>query len=108
MAPLRVGFVGFDKVTALDLVGPAEAFASVLVPQSNGQSQRGYEVIIIGLTRQPFVAESGIALHPHITLQGAPKLDTLVIPGGKGLRDARTNQTIAKWVKRRAAQTRRI
>jgi hypothetical protein len=28
MNPKRIGFLGFDGMTALDLVGPAEAFAS--------------------------------------------------------------------------------
>ena len=27
MAPLRIGFLGYEQANALDLVGPAEAFA---------------------------------------------------------------------------------
>lgn len=108
MTPLRVGFIGFNGLNALDLVGPAEAFTTAAVGQANGKSQSGYEVLVLGLTRRSFTAESGIAFHPHTTLQAAPKLDTLIIPGGQGLRRPRINQAIAKWVKRRASQTRRI
>src|SRR6202011_3763539 len=35
-------------------------------------------------------------------------LDTLIVPGGRGLRDAQTNVAIVKWLKAKAAQTRRI
>jgi transcriptional regulator GlxA family with amidase domain len=108
MTPLRIGFIGFDELNALDLVGPAEAFTTALVGQANGKSRSGYEVLVVGLTRRPFFAESGIAFYPHTTLQAAPKLDTLIIPGGKGLRRPHINPAIAKWLKRKAAQTRRI
>jgi transcriptional regulator GlxA family with amidase domain len=108
MEPLRVGFVGFDQLNALDLVGPAEAFANAVVETANGKSSNGYEVLIIGLTSRTFVAESGVVFHPHTTLQAAPKLDTIIIPGGKGLREPRINRAVASWVKARAAKTRRI
>jgi hypothetical protein len=28
MTPLRIGFIGYEQANALDLAGPAEAFAS--------------------------------------------------------------------------------
>ena len=108
MTPLRVGFIGFDNLNALDLVGPAEAFTTALVDQANAQSRSGYEVLVVGLTHRPFFAESGVVFHSHTTLQAAPKLDTLIIPGGKGLRRPGVNHAIAKWVKRKAGHTRRI
>lgn len=108
MRPLRVGFVGFDQLNALDLVGPAEAFATAFLNSGNDQSRSCYQVSVLGLTRQPFVAESGVCFYPDTTLRAAPKLDTLIIPGGKGLRETDANKTIARWIKTRAAQTRRI
>jgi transcriptional regulator GlxA family with amidase domain len=86
MAPLRVGFIGYEQANALDLVGPAEAFASAFRANGKGKLERCYEVSIIGLTRRSFVAESGIVFQPTSTLETAPKLDTLIIPGGCGLR----------------------
>lgn len=107
-APLRIGFVGFDQLTALDLVGPAEAFSSAMVKQRDGKLGNVYEVFVLGLTSKPFIAESGITFHPRTTLQAAPKLDTIVIPGGSGLRRPDVNKEVARWLKARAAQTRRI
>jgi transcriptional regulator GlxA family with amidase domain len=108
MNPKRIGFLGFDGMTALDLVGPAEAFTIAAINEDKGELRRCYEVLTIGLTSQPFVAESGIVLHPHKTLRTAPALDTLVIPGGSGLRRTETNAKVTAWVKSCAGQIRRI
>lgn len=107
-APLRVGFIGYEQANALDLVGPAEAFASAFRDNGKGKLERCYEVFIIGLTKRSFVAESGIVFHPTSTLETAPKLDTLIIPGGCGLRVANVNRRIVEWVLERAKTTRRI
>jgi transcriptional regulator GlxA family with amidase domain len=106
--PLRLGLVGFNQVNALDLVGPAEAFTSALIRGPNRQSKNGYQVLIIGLSRRPFVAESGVIFQPHATLLTAPKLDTIIIPGGKGLREVETNRAVVRWISTRSARTRRV
>src|SRR5215468_10245717 len=107
MAIRRVGILGFEGVMALDLVGPFDAFSSALI-EDGGQQSNCYEVIVIGLTDQSFYAESGVIFNPHKTIQNAPFLDTLIIPGGKGLRVPTTQQAVAEWVSKRAAKTRRI
>lgn len=67
-----------------------------------------YETLIIGLTQRPFVSESGVVFVPHKTIANAPVLDTLVIPGGKGLRVPETQKRAADWIRSREAVTRRI
>ena len=103
-----MGIIGFDGLNALDLIGPAEAFATAQNEEANRSSKDAYEVIVIGLSRRRFAAESGVAFHPHTSLQAAPKLDTIIIPGGRGLRRPDVNLTVANWIKTRAPQTRRI
>lgn len=106
--PKRIGLLLFDEITALDVVGPMEAFATARMP-SNGRSKRKcYELLTIGLTKKDVIAESGLILRPSTTLAECPRLDTIVIPGGKGLREARTNRIVANWIKSRATTTRRI
>jgi transcriptional regulator GlxA family with amidase domain len=104
MAPLRVGFLGYEHLNALDVVGPAEAFASAV--REDGQSC--YAVCVIGLTRRPLVAESGIVFQPTHTIETVRKLDTLVVPGGAGIRDPEINRKAARWVASRAEETRRV
>ena len=59
-----VGLLGYEKANALDLVGPAEAFASAFRDDGKGKLERCYEVSIIGLTRRSFTTESGIVFQP--------------------------------------------
>ena len=107
MKPLRVGLLAFPGVMALDLVGPFDAFTAA-ADEGRSQTTRRYEVVIIGLTRQPFVSESGVVFKPHRTIANAPALDTLIIPGGSGLRVPETQRKAAEWISSRASKTRRI
>ncbi len=107
MTTKRIGIVGFDGVTALDLVGPAEAFAAAPSAEHAAQN-RCYEIAILGLTRRKFVAESGVAFTPDSDVQSAASLDTLIIPGGAGLRRGDTASRVAAFVKQVRPRVRRI
>lgn len=98
----------FEGITALDVAGPMEAFALARVPSGDLSLSSGYDLVTIGLTRKPVVAESGLILKPRTTLAECPRLDTLIVPGGRGLRQARTNRIVANWIRSRATTTRRI
>jgi transcriptional regulator GlxA family with amidase domain len=108
MKSRRIGLLGFDGVMALDLVGPIDAFSSAVIEGPGGAVRRCYDISVIGLTQKPFVSESGIVFQPHTTLRNVPAVDTLVIPGGRGLRVPETQAAIAEWVKARAGKIRRI
>jgi transcriptional regulator GlxA family with amidase domain len=94
----RVGLIAFDGITALDLVGPADAF---------GCAQE-YELIVLSASGPRCRAESGVELAAKCQLESAPPLDTLIIPGGHGLRAPETNRRVASFVKGRARRIRRI
>ena len=108
MTPHRVGFIGYEQANALDLAGPAEAFASAFRDSGKGKLERCYEVVIIGLTKRPFRTESGLVFSPGTTLGAAPKLDTLIVPGGCGLRVPEVNRKVTGWILERARTTRRV
>ena len=102
MKPIRVGIVGFDQMTALDLVGPMDAFAQADTPKSP------YEIFVIGITERPFTAHSGLIVKPHYSLKTAPAMDTLMIAGGKGSRIPETNRIISDWLRVQAPKCRRV
>jgi transcriptional regulator GlxA family with amidase domain len=108
ITPKRIGVVGFDNVTASHLTAPADAFMSATLDTGYGGRVRCYEVCIIGLTGEPFRAESGITFTPQRTLETAPEFDTIIIPGGTGLRQPTVNSQVCDWIVSRAASTRRI
>lgn len=103
----RIGIILFDGITALDLVGPADAFGSAQQGPASAP-QPAYEVVVVGVSSRACVAESGVKLTPDCTLEQAPPLDTLVVPGGSGLREPEINRKVASFVKRRAARVRRV
>lgn len=101
-SPRRIGFLLFDGLTALDLVGPMDAFAAA------SAGKKTYELVTIGLRRNAVTAESGLVFKPGVTFSDCPRLDTLVVPGGAGLRRPGPNAIIAAWIKQRAPAIRRI
>src|SRR4029077_6401557 len=68
----------------------------------------GYETSIIGITARSFVSESGVTFTPHRTFADQSEIDTLIIPGGPGLRQVAISSRVAEWVCRRAPRIRRI
>lgn len=107
MKPRRVAFLAFDGVNALDLTGPSEVFASALV-ESGSASRPGYSISILGLKGREVRSESGLLLKPHQSLSARLDIDTLIVPGGNGLRVPSVNARVAKWIRERAPKIRRI
>lgn len=108
LAPKRIGLVGFDNVTASHLAGPADAFAAAALDDGYGNSILCYEVWTVGLTAASFKTESGSILKPQSSLRAAPEFDTIIIPGGSGLRSPEINRAVADWILKRAETTRRF
>jgi transcriptional regulator GlxA family with amidase domain len=54
------------------------------------------------------VTESGLIFQPATTIGAAPKLDTLIVPGGCGLRLPEINRKVSAWIAQRAKTTRRV
>ena len=107
-SPIRVGFIGFDGINAIDLSGPVEAFASATELEAEAGAPHRYQTVVLGLSKRPFVSDSGIVFRPHRTLAAAPPLDTLIIPGGSGLRRPETQAAVAAWLRANAKGIRRV
>jgi transcriptional regulator GlxA family with amidase domain len=74
----------------------------------SGQTHPCYEVVLLGLSGKCFRAESGVVFQPHSSLSDAPPLDTVIIPGGEGVRIGKAAEPIANWISRKARRIRRI
>lgn len=105
----RIGIIGFEGVNAVDVVGPLEVFATAgRADCTSRHSQGGYQTLLIGADRGPFLAESGARFVPDVSLDEAPQLDTVIVPGGWGLREPSTNEAVSVWLRSRAAGIRRV
>ena len=102
MNPKRIGFLGFEGVAASELTRAADVLAAATLDGGYGNRISCYHVRTIGFTSECFHAESGIAFWPDSTLETVSKLDTIVIPGGDGLRQSLVSERIADWILARA------
>ncbi len=100
----RIGILAFDDVEVLDLAGPFE----VLSVASRVAVRRGldrtppFEVVIVGRALA-VTARGGLQLVPRFTLDDAPELDVLIVPGGVTDELERDAAAVA-WVRERSAR----
>lgn len=106
----RVVFVAFDELTALDLTGPLEVFAvaNALALDTWPRRAPPYVLVLASLDGRAIRAESGIRIQPEVALAGLSAIDTLVVPGGRGLREPDTLAAVSAWLRRRNRHIRRI
>jgi transcriptional regulator GlxA family with amidase domain len=113
MTSRRIGFLAYDGVQALDLIGPSDAFMSdafqtLAEEPGSGSPTRPYDVVIIGLRGRRFTTSSGIVMQAKATVPTKIPLDTLIIPGGAGLRCPGVAEYAASWIIGRAPYIRRV
>jgi transcriptional regulator GlxA family with amidase domain len=108
MNPKQIGFLGFEGIAASELTRAADVLAAATLDGGYGNRISCYQISTIGFISECFRAESGIAFRPDSTLQTASELDTIVIPGGDGLRRSLASETIADWLLARVNETRRV
>jgi transcriptional regulator GlxA family with amidase domain len=68
-----------------------------------------YEIVLVARDEAPITASSGLSLVPHGRFGGVRgPIDTLVVPGGLGTRDALADERFVSWLGRAAARSRRV
>ena len=97
MTRIQIGILGFDGMQALDAIGPADAFGAALTDADAAKTERLYDVTIIGLSGRRLVCEGGVVIQADVTIEKAPRVDTLIIPGGAGLRVPAASERASKW-----------
>ena len=100
--------MAFDGVAALDLTGPLEALSIARFPGGRGEALPCYRPVVIGLERRSFTSESGLVFKAEACAESSDPFDTILIPGGSGLRQPETTRRVAGWLAARAKSTRRI
>jgi len=104
MAERRIVLLGFDEVQSLDIVGPLEVFdaAERLRPGS-------YAHEVVSLDGRAFSTSSGLAITPAGSLgHRLGPIDTLVVPGGIGVRAATRDVALVASIADAAARSRRV
>lgn len=106
MSKIRVGILGYDGVAAINVVGPLEAFSNAV--RTDGAQWPCYEVVIIGCEGDRFVTDTGVTFHAQRSDISYQAFDTVIIPGGRGMRCDDVVSRVATWIAGTAGRTRRI
>ncbi|MFL6537920.1 MAG: GlxA family transcriptional regulator [Chthoniobacterales bacterium] len=104
----RIGIIGFDGANAVDLTGPLETLTAARIPREGQDAARCYETMLIALNTKTFVTACGAMIKADATLEKAPRLDTLVIPGGPGSRLRPTADKLSDWLRTHVSELRRV
>lgn len=90
---LQIGSFLFDGVDQIDLTGPFEVLSRI--PNSTYR--------IYGKTAVPVRDIKGLRLTPDATLDEAPPLDVLHVPGGYGQEALMDDTEVLGWIRQQAA-----
>ena len=99
----HIVFLSVPPIQVLDLTGPFEVFSRV----SRFGLGEGYELTVAEVN--PTRATCGLSIGPSQKYSSIKKsIDTLLIVGGEGIEDGCYTGDVLRWIKRKAARTRRI
>lgn len=99
----KVVIVGFPGVQALDVVGPHDVFSTASL-----LTDGGYDVVVASAGGQPVGTATGLSFQAAALPDPDDPLDTVVLPGGGGVDDARTDSELVTWIKAVAGTARRV
>jgi transcriptional regulator GlxA family with amidase domain len=102
--PNIIVIIGFEGNTALDLVGAADTFNTA----SYLNQPRPYRVITASVDGRCFSSEGGLKTVPDCRLDEVEAIDTLIVPGGAGLREPVVAAPMVAWIKANHQRIRRI
>jgi transcriptional regulator GlxA family with amidase domain len=105
MAAKRILVVGFPGVQSIDVFGPIEVFSAANRLTGGGK----YNVELVAPRPGPITTSSGIRLLPDRVIAGCRgPIDTVILAGGDGTRDAVADVALIGWIRRVATRSRRV
>jgi transcriptional regulator GlxA family with amidase domain len=101
--PHRIVILAFEGVQPLDVIGPAEVFSTAarLEPAA-------YTVETVAIARGPLASTSVSLVADRVLRNCRGPIDTLIVAGGPGVRDAARHPGTVSWVRAAAERSRRV
>jgi transcriptional regulator GlxA family with amidase domain len=88
---MQIAILIFEKLTALDAIGPYEVLRSV----------PGWEVRFVGPRKGPVRTDCGaLGLSADYSLDEVSEADVVLVPGGEGNRPLLTDEAVLSWLRR--------
>jgi transcriptional regulator GlxA family with amidase domain len=96
-AHTRIAIPVFDRMTALDAIGPYEVLQRIPT----------FDITFVGHAEGEVRTENAmLGLHADATFEELPEPDVIVFPGGVGTRPLEHDERVLDWVRRAHAGTR--
>ncbi|GGT61338.1 AraC family transcriptional regulator [Actinomadura citrea] len=94
------GLLVFENAEELDFVGPWEVFTASAMVRDQGD-----KAVLVAERTEPVRCNKGMRVVPDHTLDDHPKLDVLLVPGGRGARETQPNNpSVTGWIAKVAEQ----
>lgn len=93
MSKMTIGAVFFPGFEMLDIYGPLELFS---------MHRDAFKIVAVGEQKQPMPASGGPSTLPDEVFGDDRLFDIVIVPGGRGVRDEKTNPELARWLVQQA------
>jgi transcriptional regulator GlxA family with amidase domain len=105
--PISVTVVAFPGVQILDVTGPVEVFS--MANRLGSPAAKRYSVHVVAPRTGAVATSSGLPIVASHGIGWAPaRVDTLMVAGGVGTREARRDPRLLSWIRRTAKRARRV
>lgn len=99
--------LGYPGIQGLDVVGPFEVFTAASTCLG-ADGRDGYQPVLASLDGQPATTETGLTLTTTPLPDPHQPVDTVVLPGGRGVDTTRRNPEVIAWIQAVAKTARRV
>jgi len=86
---IKIGFLMYPMVTALDALGPAQILSAV----------PGAAMHYVWKEKAPVASDSGYTINPTHDFEDCPQLDVICVPGGFGQVDLMNDQAVLDFLR---------
>ncbi|WP_217476362.1 GlxA family transcriptional regulator [Stutzerimonas stutzeri] len=100
----------YPDVMSLDVTGPMQVFASANVERQRQGWPAHYRLLLLGETPGPCATSAGLKLVADAAWADTDPaaLDTLLVPGGQGVRAQQHNRPLLDWLREAEPRVRRL
>jgi cyclohexyl-isocyanide hydratase len=91
---MKIGFVIYPQVTALDFIGPAQVFSQL----------PNCDIHLISRSYHAVETDAGFSVNPTATIHDAPQMNIICIPGGLGQKVISDDQAFMDFIRLQGAQ----
>ena len=95
---IRIGFLMYPMVTALDALGPAQILSAV----------PGAVMHYVWKEKVPVASDSGYTLNPTHDFMDCPQLDVICVPGGFGQVELMNDEAVLNFLRRQGQNAKYI